>query len=186
MATLKGKGAFQNVNLIVHKPHNAVVEKDGKNVGAFLDVSVDQSLKNPDKIKIGKAEADTNPHLASHTQEHPNGGTYVSHRVFYAQSQLDAMKEAAGKKAATLENGDEVYGVQADVMKNAKGQLIVNTAKDMGPTKNPYFGKTVLDKQEATILAAREYRDTKIEASRTAQVEPEVETEAPEMDQPEV
>ena len=95
MADLRGTGGFQNVNLIVHKSEKAVVEKDGVLKGAYLDISVDQSLKNPEKVRTGEATADTNPHLVSFKKPHPNGGEYVSHTVFYAQSQIDAMETAA-------------------------------------------------------------------------------------------
>ena len=128
MANLRGQGAFQGVNLIVHAPAKGAVVKNGKETGRFLDVQVDQSLKSVDKIKSGEGKADTNPHLASFETEHPNGGTYVSHRVFYSASQVEAMANAAGdKKTKELDNGDTVYGIQADVMKNAKGQLLVAT-----------------------------------------------------------
>lgn len=185
MATLRGQGAFQGVNLIVHAPEKGAVVKEGKEVGRFLDVQVDQSLKNADKVKSGEAKADSNPHLASYEAKGKNGNTFVSHRIFYSESQFNAMKDAAGKKAATLENGDSVYGIQADLTKNAKGQLVVNTEHDMKPTHNPHFGKNVLDKQASVTKAAKDVRA----AERAAQAEtaaPEatakVEAEGPEME----
>jgi hypothetical protein len=177
MATLRGQGAFQGVNLIVHAPAKGVVMKDGKETGRFLDVQVDQSLKNADKVKSGEAQADSNPHLASYEAKGKQGNTFVSHRVFYSEKQMEAIKAAAGKKVATLENGDAVYGIKADVMKNSKGQLLINTEHDMTPSKNPYFGKNVLDKQNAVTGAAKEYRTAQRAAEAEAKT-PEVEAEA--------
>lgn len=190
MANLRGQGAFKGVNLIVHAPAKGVVVKNGKETGRFLDVQVDQSLYSPDKVKSGEIKVDTNPHLASQQVEHPNGGTYVSHRAFYATSQVEAMMAAAGdKKTKQLDNGDTAFGIQADVMKNAKGQLLVATDKPMAATKNPRFGKNILEKQATVTAAAKEARAAEIEAAKNA---PEaakeahaVEQEAA-MDEPEV
>ena len=178
MATLRGQGAFKGVNLIVHAPAKSVVpdkDKDGAIKGRYLDVQVDQSLKNADKVKDGKSPADSNPHLASYSKDHPNGGTYVDHRIYYSESQYQKMVEAAGKKAATLENGDTVLGITADVRKNAQGQLIVATDKDMTATKNPHFGKTVLDKQASVTAAAKEHRTAVREAQAEAQAQAQAE-----------
>ena len=184
MATLRGEGAFKGVNLIVHAPKNGQVvkpdEKTGKDVyrGAYLDVQVDQSLKNADKVKAGEAQADSNPHLASFPAKGKDGTNFVSHRVFYNASQVAKIKEAAGKKAATLENGDEVYGVKADVFANAKKQLLINTTHDLAASKNPRFGKTVLDKQNAVTLSAKAVRAqerAEAELSDASEVVPEAE-----------
>lgn len=173
MANLRGKGAFQGVNLLVVAKEKALVrDENNKDVikGRYLDVQVDQSLKNPDKVKSGEAEADTNPHLVSFTKEH-NGNQYVSHAVYYAESQYQKMLEAAGKKNATLENGDTVLGIQADLIKNTKGQVIVATDKPMEASKNRYFGKNVLDKQNNVISAAREHRDATKGATKAVESE---------------
>lgn len=186
MATLRGQGAFKGVNLIVHAPAKSVVpdkDKDGAIKGRYLDVQVDQSLKNADKVKDGKSPADSNPHLASYSKDHPNGGTYVDHRIYYSESQYQKMVEAAGKKVTTLENGDTVLGITADVRKNVQGQLIVATDKGMTATKNPHFGKTVLDKQASVTAAAREHRtavrEAQAEAQAQAQAEAQNEAETP-------
>lgn len=176
MATLRGQGAFKGVNLIVHAPSKSVVydkSQDGVIKGRFLDVQVDQSLKNADKVKDGQTPADSNPHLASFSKDHPKGGTYVDHRIYYSESQFQKMAEAAGKKTTTLQNGDTVLGITADVRKNAQGQLIVATDKDMAATRNPHFGKTILDKQAAVTAAAKEHR----QAQRAAQAEAQAQAE---------
>lgn len=184
MATLKGEGAFKGNNLIVHAPANAVLheDKNDKNSpikGRFLDVQVDQSLFPADKVATGEKSADTNPHLSSVQKDHPNGGIYVSHRTYYSEAQFQAITDAAGKKAATLENGDTVYGITADVMKNAKGDLIINTKQPMSPTNNPFFGKNVLDKQAAVTDAAKAFKETERAAAKEApEAEATVEAEA--------
>lgn len=192
MATLRGQGAFKGVNLIVHAPAKSVVrdkDHDGAIKGRYLDVQIDQSLKNADKVKDGQSKADTNPHLASYDKDHPNGGTYVDHRIYYSESQYQKMVDAAGKKAASLENGDTVLGISADVRKNAQGHLIVATDKPMAPSKNPHFGKTVLDKQAAVTTAAKEHRakvrESEAEAEAQVQAEAQNEAETP-FDGPEV
>ena len=73
MAILRGQGAFKDVNLIVFAPTNGSGKsKDGKTNGKYLDVQVDQSLKNPDKVLTGEVQADTNPHLTSRKVQHPS------------------------------------------------------------------------------------------------------------------
>ena len=193
MAYLRGKGAFSNRSLIVTSPKAGIVYEDKakKDVikGRFLDVQVDQSLMNPDKVREGKGpEAgketksgamtiapQTNPHLVSNEVDHPNGGTYVNHRTYYTEEQYQSMAKAAGKKSFEPDKGDQVLGIQANLTKNAKNELIVNTAKPMSATRNPYFGKNVLKNQDAVTKAAREFRDVQREAEQA-------EAEAPQMD----
>lgn len=179
MAILRGQGAFKDVNLIVFAPTNGSGKsKDGKTNGKYLDVQVDQSLKNPNKVLIGEAQADTNPHLASRKVQHPSGGEYVSHRVFYKQSQLEAIANAAGQnytREITGEKPGTVYGVRASLLKNAKGELLIDTSKEMTHTKNPKFTETVLERQAAVTTAAREFRDAQIQ-SEGSDVEAQAET----------
>lgn len=178
MATLKGPGSMQGISLIVHAPAKSVKEKDGKIIGRYLDVQVDQSLKNHDKILSGESKADPNPHLASYTVKHPDGGTYTAHTTFYSQSQIEAMEKAAGSKVVTLDNGDRVFGIEADVKPNIKKELIVATNKPMGPTKNRQFGEDILEKQAKVTSVAKEARDAAY-AGRAAREAQEVEAEAP-------
>lgn len=179
MAILRGQGAFKDVSLIVFAPTNGSGKsKDGKTNGKYLDVQVDQSLKNPDKVLTGEAQADTNPHLTSRKVQHPSGGEYVSHRVFYKQSQLEAIANAAGKNYTHEINGEKpgtVYGVCASLLKNAKGELLIDTSKEMTHTKNPKFIKTILERQAAVTTAAREFRDAQIQ-SEGSDVEAQAET----------
>ena len=179
MAILRGQGAFKDVNLIVFAPTNGSGKsKDGKTNGKYLDVQVDQSLKNPDKVLTGEAQADTNPHLTSRKVQHPSGGEYVSHRVFYQQSQLEAIANAAGKNYTRGIKGEKpgtVYGVRASLLKNAKGELLIDTSKEMTHSKNPKFTKTILERQAAVTTAAREFRDAQIQ-SEGSDVEAQAET----------
>lgn len=156
-----------------------ILDKDGKPTirGYYAEVQLDQSLYKPDKVRSGEVQVDANPYLASHEQSHPNGGTFVQHKEFYQKSQVDAML-AATKKTVEID-GKTVFGIQADItpVKGTDGKttMIINTSQEMGPSKNPYFGKNVLDKQAAVTTAAKEARD----AQRAAQKEaPEAQAEA--------
>ena len=186
-------------NLIVQEAGTAYAkDKNGKPTdevkGHYAIVSLDQSLYKPDKIKSGEATVDTNPYLASKTVDHPNGGQFVDHKVFYQKSQWDKMVEAAGKKNVEID-GKTVLGIQADITpvksseKDANGKtptvMIVNTAQPMGPSKNPYFGKTILDKQNAVTKAAKEVRAAQAETKTAPEVQAEAQTEA-EAETPEV
>lgn len=181
MATLKGKGAMQGVNLIA-KIGAAVHDKEtGEIKGHFVEVQVDQSLKKPDKILDGTSMADSNPYLSSVEQQHPNGGTYVSHMKYYSESQIDAMRAGAGKKSFTAPDAKgqehEVLGIKANVMKASDGALIVNTKAPIEPTSNPHFGRTVFEKQAAVTKAAKQARAARIEANKAAQTEKAAEVE---------
>ncbi|MDO4595509.1 MAG: hypothetical protein Q4B30_00820 [Coriobacteriaceae bacterium] len=188
MANLRGEGAFKGVNLIVHAPANRVVKnEDGTIKGRYLDVQVDQSMVSPDKVAEGKREVDSNPHLASVRKDHPQGGTYVDHKAYYSESQYQAMVAAANTvdpnkkqrpKVATLENGDTVLGIVADVRKNASKQLIVATDKPMTANHgNSRFGKTVLDRQAAVTAAAKEVRAAR-RAEKAAELEAQADAQA--------
>lgn len=174
-------------NLIVQEAGTAYVKDEQGNPtdkvkGHYAIVSLDQSLYKPDKIKSGEVKVDSNPFLASRVVNHPNGGQFVDHKVFYQASQWDKMVEAAGKKVTEID-GKTVLGIQADITpvksaeKDANGKnptvMIVNTSEPMGPSKNMYFGKTVLDKQAAVTKAAKE-----VKAAQNAKAAPEVEAEA--------
>lgn len=208
MATLTGEGAFNGVNLIVSRVrgHEYTDKESGEVKAVYLDVQVDQSLKSPDKILEGKAQADTNPHLVSNKTVSKNAKgedfEWVDHRARYAASQFDKIVAAAGKKTATIETTKEidgetktivtdVYGIQGDLMtstnnKTGRKELLINTAKPMSATKNPRFGKSVLERQEAVIDAARSYRDAQKAAQAEAGVEVETQAQAEAEAQPEM
>lgn len=181
MANLKKEnGGFKGKNLIVE-----IVKETEK--GAYLVAQVDQSLMNPDKVAAGehgdKQLPDTNPFVNSHKESFQNKEgetvTYVSHDNFYFKSQVDAMREAAGKKSVEI-GGHEVLGLKADLLSTPKSGVIINTKAPMGPTTNHRFGKTVLDKQAAVTDAARIYRDASAQMRSEAEpvVEEVVEVEA--------
>lgn len=158
----------------------------GEIIGRYLTVQEDQSLKKPDKVRTGEAEAQTNPYL---NERYSDTMKRKEHSVFYYEKQYQAMKKAAGKKSFIADrNGAEleVFGIQAElgygkeavrgkndeVKKDDKGKtitkqiVIIDTSKPMTPTKNIYFGKTVLDKQAAVTQAAKEYAATQKEAAK--------------------
>lgn len=189
MANLRGKGAFENVSLIVRLPEKGTIPATDEKKGArFLEIQVDQSLRNAEKVASGESKADTNPYLVSYKKEHPNGGEYVSHRDKYWENQFQAIEAAAkdpdpkdpkhpNDKIVTLDNGDTLYGIQASLTKNARGNLMIDTTKPMSRTRNPYFGRNILEKQEAVTKAAKEARAASREAAKSAP-EPEVTAEA--------
>ena len=189
MANLRGKGAFENVSLIVRLPEKGTIPATDEKKGArFLEIQVDQSLRNAEKVASGESKADTNPYLVSYKKDHPNGGEYVSHRDKYWENQFQAIEAAAkdpdpkdpkhpNDKIVTLDNGDTLYGIQASLTKNARGNLMIDTTKPMRRTRNPYFGRNVLEKQEAVTKAAKEARAASREAVKSAP-EPEVTAEA--------
>lgn len=190
MAYLRGKGS--------HKDLSVIFEIMGKNdKGAFVSAQIDQSLKNPDKVRDGSSVADTNPYLVSREVEHPNGGTYVDHSVFYQNSQLEQMMDVA--KETTKPDGKAIYGVKVSAFpqKGADGKpdfsrMIIDTSKPMEATANPRFGKNTWEKQMAVQEAAREAaKEKRAERVKNIQAEAEnqgAEVEAAEMtvDQPEV
>lgn len=189
MANLRGKGAFENVSLIVRLPEKGTIPATDEKKGArFLEIQVDQSLRNVEKVVSGESKADTNPYLVSYKKDHPNGGEYVSHRDKYWENQFQAIEAAAkdpdpkdpkhpNDKIVTLDNGDTLYGIQASLTKNARGNLMIDTTKPMSRTRNPYFGRNILEKQEAVTKAAKEARAASREAVKSAP-EPEVTAEA--------
>lgn len=189
MANLRGKGAFEDVSLIVKLPAKGTLPgKDSKQSARFLEIQVDQSLKNPAKVASGESKADSNPYLVSYNKTNPQtNSAYTSHRDKYWESQFESIEKAAGDKAVTLDNGDKLYGITASLTKNAHGNLIVDTNKSMGPTKNPRFGANVLDKQAAVTKAAKEVRAKEREADKQADApEATAEAQEPTAEQPEV
>ena len=198
MANLHGKGAFENVSLIVKLPAKGTIPAaDGKKGARFLEIQVDQSLRNPDKVASGESKADTNPYLVSYDKEHPNGGKYVSHRDKYWENQFKAIEAAAkdpepkdpkhpNDKIVTLDNGDKIYGIQASLTKNARGNLMIDTTKPMSRTRNPYFGRNTLEKQEAVTKAAKDARAASREAAKAAPEKENVAEAENQVEEPEV
>lgn len=176
MANLHDKNAFTDRSLIV------TVQKELDNdKGAFLIAQIDQSLKSPEKVASGEAKADSNPYLnsAEKTFQGKDGNdiNYIDHSQYYSKGQLDAMRAVA--KSTTIE-GKEVLGINASLMRNAKKEILINTKKDLGPTKNPHFGAPVLSSQEAVTSAAKVAKAQK-DAAKAASKEAEVAVEAPEV-----
>ena len=181
MVKLKGKGAFTAQSLIVTLPKNGEYHQDKDPnkpiVGYFADVQVDQTLKNADKVRNGKSEAQTDPHLvSSRVQYKDKQGKKqftTNHRLFYSKSQVDKMREAAksvdkGHKPK-IQNyeGAEVLGIKADLTPTNKG-LVVNTSKPMSPTSNYTFGKNILERQNAVTKAAQAHENDVYEAQKAA------------------
>lgn len=183
MANLRGKGAHKDVSVIFE-----VMGKNDK--GAFVNVQVDQSLKNPDKVRDGSSVADTNPYLVSREVEHPQGGTYVDHSLFYQNSQLEQMMDVA--KETAKPDGKAIYGIKASVFpqkgENGKpdfSRLVIDTSKPMEQTANPRFGKNTWENQMAVQEAARDAAKEK-RAERVKNIQAEAENQGAEMEAPEM
>lgn len=173
---LKREEALENRSLIVELGPEKF-DEEGKKVGQYAEIQVDQSRMNPDKIRTGEKKAQTNPYLASKKVEGVNPKTkehyeYTNHQRFYQASQIDAMVKAAGKKSVQVKdvNGKDhtVLGITANLVNTKDHSLVVDTSKPMAPTKNPYFGKNVLDKQKAVTEAARDFADAQRNAQKNA------------------
>lgn len=199
MANLRGAGKMSKRNLIVDfYKKNAVVDKDTNQIkGYYVDAQIDQSLLNPEKVRegeVGKQAPDSNPHLNSRERNSLDGkSTYVDHRFYVAKTALDKMWQASDKKNF-IENKDTederiVMGVNADLFINKDKQVVINTAKEMRPTTNPQFGKTVLEKQSAVTDAKKSFNaaqkaNKEMENQAEVQTEAEVQNEGPEADVP--
>lgn len=190
MANLKGAGAHKDVNLLIEVSNS-------NERGKFLIAQVDQSLKNPDKVREGASVADPNPYLSSKEKTLENGDKFVDHGVFYQNSQIEKM-EAVAKKVEV--DGKTYLGLKASVFPNAGDgekskpkfdELVIDTSKPMAATDNPRFGKTTPEKQANVQAAARDFRAAQreakaknIEAQAEAQ-EATMETPSVEIEQPE-
>lgn len=212
MATLTGENSWKQVPLIVHCTPKSIIHKKNPETGErgddqpiegrFLEIQVDQSLKNPDKIRSGEAQADSNPFLNSEKQRWTDKTTgedreITSHRKWYSEAQYQKML-AAGKSVAIDEpNGigqGELISLKADLGRSVQTKdVIVMTTHAMSPGSNPQFGKNTLQKQREVTQAARDYRDAQRAAEREAvsdgkevAVEEPVVTAEVEADQPEM
>lgn len=184
----RGKGALNDVSLIVTIPEEGYeVQKNEKLTGKMIEVQVDQSLMNPEKVekgeqqkagmdryvKTGEAQniADTNPYLESKTVKVEKGADgkpfeFVTHNSFYSVEQVEDIIKAAGDKKFEADiNGKKcsVLGVKANLL-FSNGKTVINTKKPMAPTANKQFGKEILAKQEAVTKAAKTFRDKDPEA----------------------
>lgn len=177
MATIKGLGAVKERSLIVIVPEGADKSRHP------VDVQIDQSLFNPDKIASGAKSADPNPHLG------------LSSPQYYSPDQVVKMREAAGDKVFKAEIDGKMYeilGIKADLIRASNGKgFVVNTAAPMGPTANRQFGENTLIAQtkvtEAVINRNSELRAEKESVAEAAKTEKTVEqTASKEMDSPEL
>jgi hypothetical protein len=193
MANFAGMKLKDNpMNLLIEmNPSRVQKDNNGAIVARYLTVQVDQSLRNPDKVRDGSSpvapgQVDSNPYLASATKTGKNGSEYVEHAVNYKESQYQKMLEAAGNKktvvSKTKADGTafdvEVLGVKGIVTFNSAKLGILNTAAPMEASTNPRFGKTILSKQAAVTAAAKEVREAAIAERKGAVPAPEQENEA--------
>lgn len=91
MANFKGKGSMSNQNVIITFPVKGKRVKDGKLLGYYADVELNQT----DYEKSDK-KPQTNPHLVSYPVTGKNGKSFENHRFFYPVSQVRKMMAPAG------------------------------------------------------------------------------------------
>lgn len=91
MANFKGKGSMSNQNVIITFPVKGKRVKDGKLLGYYADVELNQT----DYEKSDK-KPQTNPHLVSYPVTGKNGKSFQNHRFFYPVSQVRKMMAPAG------------------------------------------------------------------------------------------
>ena len=91
MANFKGKGSMSNQNVIITFPVKGKRVKDGKLLGYYADVELNQTnYEKSDK------KPQTNPHLVSYPVTSKNGKSFENHRFFYPVSQVRKMMAPAG------------------------------------------------------------------------------------------
>lgn len=205
MANLRGPGGMKQLNLIASFKDNQVTkDKEGNITGAYLTVQKDQSTLTQKAAKEGKA--DPNPYIESHEAEGKDGNKYVSHNVWYSQSQIDAMQNAG--KSVVQADGRTAIAFKADVQKSKDPQsdvtrMIVLTPKDpakakddaekakidkynemhpMGASDNKKFDAKALERQEKITALAKENRPSReTSAEVEAQAEAQAEAAEPQM-----
>lgn len=91
MANFKGKGSMSNQNVIITFPVKGKRVKDGKLLGYYADVELNQT----DYEKSDK-KPQTNPHLVTYPVTGKNGKSFENHRFFYPVSQVRKMMAPAG------------------------------------------------------------------------------------------
>ena len=100
---LRGKGDWNNQNLIVRIPVDPVMGKDGKEIkGKFVEVQADHSNYNPvtvakgtNKVKEGALPPQRNPYLNSKKVEGKDGNTFLSNDALYTLPQVEKIVAAA-------------------------------------------------------------------------------------------
>lgn len=176
---LKGEGSFTNRDLIVVSFDNQVT-KDGKT--RYLDVQMNR------EGLVGNEKVNTNLHLSSKAVKQEDGSVRYNNSVPYHMSQYDKLKEAAGDNVIKLENGAEVFAVKASLTKGGKGGLVVNTAKEMGPSEFK-VDENIFERQfkapEAKAVEVVEKPAEEKKPARTRRPK-EIATETPAVDGPEL
>lgn len=160
MAQLTGIGGMKGKNLIASFTDNQITKNEkGVRTGAFVTVQVDQSTMTQKAAKEGKA--DTNPYLESHTVEGKrDGGTYVSHTVWYSDRQLQQMQDAG--KSVDQKDGTHAIAFKGNVQKakdskTGESRMIVVTQKQIPANATPEQ-KAKLEKQnEQNALQASDF-----------------------------
>lgn len=180
MANFKGKGSMSNQNVIITFPVKGKRVKDGKLLGYYADVELNQT----DYEKSDK-KPQTNPHLVTYPVTGKNGKSFENHRFFYPVSQVRKMMAPAGDNTVyTTKDPDKSgkdayteYDKMEEKPKNFKQQfdsirvavkaslmttmtkygprVIINTSKPITASDIP-FHKGDMAKQAQSMHAAKE------------------------------
>lgn len=149
--------------------------KDKESKGQYLDVQLNAADIRPNTPEAGQAN------LHAFTRKREDGRQ--TNEAFYANSQFEAIKQAAGDKVqpvmSTKEPGKQigmVYSVNADLTYGKSGGLAINTEKPM--KAGPDIPADILKQQGAYMRQASEANKQAKAASRQLP-DVEAQTEAP-------
>lgn len=135
MAKFNSKDDMKNVPLIAMISDKQVKKNaDGKILGYWVDLQVDQSNLTTEDAKAGRAQ--TNPSLCSRKS---NNGKYVDHTVYYTAKQVEKMR-AVGT-TVSLSNGKSATAFTSCVGKKDDGKgnsfYLAMLPKDLLPSLTP-------------------------------------------------
>lgn len=195
MATLKGKNAFSNVNLL-GTIRKEVYDKNGEHIGYMIDFEVDQSHL-ADKADAGE-KGQSNPHLTHRVYDKNDGTKGYSRDEFYTLEQVDQFKEVGqtcdlgyGKTGIALQ-GNLMSRTYTDTSGVEKKKLVVmtksskegegvekyNAKVSLKPNPNiETLTKDTFEKQREVTNASREYvkakfsKDNQIENDKQEEME---------------
>ena len=148
-------------------------DKEGK--GQYLDVQLNAADVRPNTPEDG--------HANLHAVTRKDKGGRTSHESFYANSQFEAIKQAAGDKIqpvmSTKEPGTQigtVYSVKADLVYGKGGGLAINTEKPMAA--GPDIPANIL-KQQGAFMRDASAANKEAKAAGRALPAVDVQAEAP-------
>ncbi|MBD5585070.1 MAG: hypothetical protein HDQ88_08305 [Clostridia bacterium] len=134
MAKFNSKSEMKNVPVIAMISDKQVKKNaDGKILGYWVDLQVDQSNLTVEDARNGRAQ--TNPSLSSHTARN---GKYVDHGVYYTTNQVDIMR-GVGTTVPTAKGCAIAFTTNLFEKKDGKGNscVLAMLPKDLEFAKTP-------------------------------------------------